>query len=120
MAQRPDDVFYSDCPARSAIEIITSKWAVVVLHALSRGPMRHGELVERIGGISKKVLGQTLQSLQDNGLVRRERFRAAPPRVEYSLTPLGETLSEPIAALTRWARENGAALADIREARAAA
>jgi DNA-binding HxlR family transcriptional regulator len=109
-------VFYSDCPARSAIEVITSKWAVVVLFALSHGATRHGELVDRIGGISKKVLGQTLRELQANGLIRRERFREAPPRVEYSLTDLGVSLSAPIAALTEWARENGAALADIREA----
>ncbi|TDE57927.1 transcriptional regulator [Nonomuraea mesophila] len=104
------DVFLADCPARLAVEVIADKWSVVVLYALSRGPRRHGELVDLIGGISKKMLTQTLRRLQRYGLVSREAHAEVPPRVEYDLTELGTTLIEPIAMLTRWAEENGDAV----------
>jgi DNA-binding HxlR family transcriptional regulator len=116
MSLRPGTVFLADCPARLAIEIIASKWAVVTLFALSNGPLRHGELVELIGGVSRKVLTQTLRRLQDNGLVERRAYAEAPPRVEYSLTELGATLSEPIALLTEWARVNGDAIISFHDA----
>jgi DNA-binding HxlR family transcriptional regulator len=115
MSLRPGTVFLADCPARLAIEIISSKWAVVTLFALSDGPLRHGELVELIGGISRKVLTQTLRRLQAHGLVERRVFAEAPPRVEYSLTELGDTLREPITALTAWARSNGEAVVTFHE-----
>ncbi|MET7683180.1 helix-turn-helix domain-containing protein [Streptomyces sp. NPDC005423] len=99
-----------------AIEIIASKWAVVTIFALSDGPVRHGELVELIGGVSRKVLTQTLRRLQDNGLVERRVYAEAPPRVEYGLTELGRTLEEPIRRLTEWARSNGEAVAAFHEA----
>lgn len=109
-------VFLADCPARLAIEIITNKWAVVVLFALSRKPCRHGELVDLIGGISRKVLTQTLRRLQGYGLVERRAYAEAPPRVEYALTGLGLTLVEPIAALTDWARSHGEAVVSFQGA----
>jgi DNA-binding HxlR family transcriptional regulator len=108
-------VFLADCPARLAIEIIANKWSVVTLFALSDGPRRHGELVTLIGGISRKVLTQTLRQLQRNGLIDRQAYAEAPPRVEYRLTTLGETLQEPIAMLTAWARSNGEAIVDFKE-----
>ena len=113
---RPGTVFLADCPARTAVEIISSKWAVVTLFALSDGPLRHGELVELIGGVSRKVLTQTLRHLQHNGLVERRAYAEAPPRVEYGLTELGRTLDEPIRRLTEWARTNGEAVAAFHEA----
>ncbi|WP_278262233.1 helix-turn-helix domain-containing protein [Nocardia sp. AG03] len=116
MSLRPGTVFLTDCPARLAIEIIANKWAVVTLFGLSEGPLRHGELVELIGGVSRKVLTQTLRRLQDHGLVTRQVYAEAPPRVEYSLTELGRTLEEPIRALTMWARDNGEAVAAAYEA----
>ncbi|MFE4830783.1 winged helix-turn-helix transcriptional regulator [Streptomyces sp. NPDC056672] len=116
MSLRPGTVFLADCPARLAIEIIASKWAVVTLFALSDGPLRHGELVELIGGVSRKVLTQTLRRLQDNGLVERRAYAEAPPRVEYSLTELGRTLEEPITKLTEWARSNSEAIVAFHEA----
>ncbi|MFI7237067.1 winged helix-turn-helix transcriptional regulator [Streptomyces cyaneofuscatus] len=108
-------VFLADCPARLAIEIITTKWAAVVLFALSRGPCRHGELVDLVGGVSRKVLTQTLRKLQGYGLVERRAYAEAPPRVEYSLTELGTTLVEPIAVLTDWARSHGEAIVSFQE-----
>ncbi|MER7193800.1 winged helix-turn-helix transcriptional regulator [Streptomyces flaveolus] len=116
MSLRPGTVFLADCPARLAIEIIASKWAVVTLFALSDGPLRHGELVQLIGGVSRKVLTQTLRRLQNHGLIERHVYAEAPPRVEYSLTELGRTLEEPIKRLTEWARFNGEAIATFHEA----
>ncbi|EPD92414.1 hypothetical protein HMPREF1486_04377 [Streptomyces sp. HPH0547] len=114
----PGDPFLADCPARLAVELIADKWTVVVLHGVSRGPVRHGELVELIGGISRKVLTQTLRLLEAHGLVRRHAYAEVPPRVEYELTPLGTTLIEPIRALTEWAREYGDAVLDALDAAA--
>ncbi|MGW4233467.1 winged helix-turn-helix transcriptional regulator [Streptomyces sp. NPDC004980] len=116
MSNSAGDVFLADCPARLAIEIITDKWAVVVIFALSRQPCRHGELVDLVGGVSRKVLTQTLRRLQGYGLVDRRAFAEAPPRVEYSLTDLGLTLVEPIAVLTQWARSHGEAIVSFQEA----
>ena len=115
MSLRPGTVFLADCPARLAIETISSKWAVVTLFALSEGPLRHGDLVDMIGGISRKVLTQTLRRLERHGLVDRQVYAEAPPRVEYSLTELGQTLKEPIVALTSWARVNGEAVTGFYE-----
>ncbi|TWG14478.1 HxlR family transcriptional regulator [Actinoplanes teichomyceticus] len=111
----PGPVFLADCPARLAIEIIAEKWAVIVLFALSLQPQRPGDLAQLIGGISHKVLTQTLRRLQAYGLVARHAYAEAPPRVEYSLTPLGQTLVEPIKVLTDWARDNGEAIVDFQE-----
>ncbi|MDX3057245.1 helix-turn-helix domain-containing protein [Streptomyces sp. NE06-03E] len=113
MSHPAGDVFLADCPARLAIEIIADKWAVVVVFALSRRPCRHGELVGLIGGISRKVLTQTLRKLQGYGLVERHVYEDA--RVEYSLTELGRTLVVPIAALTEWADRHGEAVVDFQE-----
>lgn len=111
----PGDVFLADCPARLAVEIIADKWAVVVLWGLSRGPRRHGELLALIGGVSKKVLTQTLRRLEAHGLVSREDFGGVPARVEYDLTTLGATLMEPIRMLTAWAEDNGEAVLAAQE-----
>ena len=103
----------ADCPTRLAVEIISDKWSVLVLFALSQRPRRHGEIVNVIGGISRKVLTQTLRRLQQYGLV--ERHAAAPRQVEYHLTDLGRTLAEPIDVLTNWARDYGGAIADFQD-----
>lgn len=106
--------FLADCPTRLAVEIISDKWAVLVLFGLSSRPRRHGELIDLIGGVSRKVLTQTLRRLQDYGLV--ERDAPTPRQVEYSLTALGRTLIEPIEVLTDWARDHGEAVAEFHEA----
>ncbi|MBO0856241.1 MAG: helix-turn-helix transcriptional regulator [Nocardia sp.] len=108
----PGDVFLADCAARLAVEIIADKWSVVALYALSRGPRRHGDLVDLIGGISRKVLTQTLRRLARHGLVTRHAYSEVPPRVEYELTDLGRTLIQPIQDLAHWAEDHGPAILD--------
>jgi len=100
------DVFLADCPARTTLALVTDTWAVVVVAALGERPRRHGELLERIGGISKKMLTQTLRRLEARGLVERRRLAGAPPGVEYRLTELGRSLLEPVRALSQWAEDH--------------
>jgi DNA-binding HxlR family transcriptional regulator len=107
--------FLADCDALVATEIFSSKWAVVVLFALSTGPKRPMDLVSLSGGLSRKVLFETLKRLQEYGLVSREAHGGSARRVEYSLTSLGLTLRDPINALTEWARQHGGAAMQARE-----
>ncbi|MEO3753516.1 helix-turn-helix domain-containing protein [Streptomyces sp. B6B3] len=95
--------FTADCPARLAVDLFASGWLPVVVFALREGPMRPGRLREQIGGISQKVLTQTLRRMERLGLVTRHRYAEAPPRVEYELTEPGRELLTPIYALGRWA-----------------
>jgi DNA-binding HxlR family transcriptional regulator len=94
--------------------LIADTWSVVVIYGLDERPHRYSELLERIGGISKKMLTQTLRKLERNGLVQRRRIAGAPPGVEYRLTELGATLSEPVRALSRWAEQHTDALLDAQ------
>ncbi|GAA2814478.1 winged helix-turn-helix transcriptional regulator [Nonomuraea dietziae] len=114
---RPGDVFLADCPARLAVEILSDKWALVTVYALGNGPRRHGELKALIGGISSKMLTQTLRRLQHHGLVHRQAFAEVPPRVEYALTDLGQSALEPVDGLRRWAEQNGDAVLAAHDGR---
>ncbi|WP_406098441.1 winged helix-turn-helix transcriptional regulator [Streptomyces sp. NBC_01013] len=101
----------ADCRARLGFDLLAHTWNAVVIHALSEGPRRPGDLRARIGGISAKVLTETLRRLEGYGLVERRAYAEAPPRVDYALTELGRTLLEPIGALGRWSAEYGDAFA---------
>ena len=101
------NVFLADCPARAALDLIADTWSVVVLVGLAHGPRRYTFLLERAGGISKKMLTQTLRRLADAGLVARPGVRGG----EYALTGLGESLLGPLTALTTWAEEHASELA---------
>lgn len=101
--------------SRQVLELITDKWAVLVIFVLARGTRRHGRLRREIGGISQKMLTQTLRRLERDGLVERRVYPVVPPRVEYSLTPLGESLIEVFTALCDWAEER---IDEVEEARA--
>jgi DNA-binding HxlR family transcriptional regulator len=102
-----DPTFLADCRARLAFDLLANTWNSVVLWALRDGPRRHGALRTRIGGISQKVLTETLRRLEFNGLVARRAYGGSPPRVEYELTPLGRTLLAPIDAFGAWAFAHG-------------
>ncbi|GAB2983552.1 helix-turn-helix domain-containing protein [Streptomyces pseudoechinosporeus] len=101
------DAFLADCRARLAFDLLSNTWNAVVLWALRDGPKRPGRLRDHIGGISPKVLTETLRRLEFNGLVKRDAYSEAPPRVEYELTDLGRTLLGPIDAFGAWAFEHG-------------
>jgi DNA-binding HxlR family transcriptional regulator len=119
--QRPAVDVYSDCcPSRAALALIADKWAVLVAGCLVDGPKRHSWLRHRIGGISGKMLTRTLRELERAGLVERRIFPEVPPRVEYSLSPLGFSLREPVAALTDWATANGGPVVEARRRNSAA
>ncbi|MEU3412086.1 helix-turn-helix domain-containing protein [Streptomyces sp. NPDC006658] len=110
------DAFLADCRARLAFDLLSNTWNAVVLWALRDGPMRPIDLRQRIGGISSKVLTETLRRLQFNGLVERLADPGAPSRVEYQLTALGRTLLAPIDAVGAWAFEHGDEVMAAQEA----
>lgn len=83
------DVFARGCTSRAAFEDVTSKWASLALLALGEGSYRFNALRRRVDGVSEKMLSQTLQALERDGMVTRDVVTTIPPRVEYALTPLG-------------------------------
>lgn len=101
-SERYSGLYASDCPVRQALDRIGDKWTTLIIGMLEDKPKRFSELKRGIGGISQKMLTQTLRSLERDGVVKRTLYPEVPPRVEYALTPLGETLCEPIAAIIRW------------------
>ncbi|HZT12395.1 MAG TPA: helix-turn-helix domain-containing protein [Candidatus Baltobacteraceae bacterium] len=97
------DVFTENCPTRALLDRIANRWTTLIIGMLAqRQPRRFNELRRAIGGISQKMLTQTLREMERDGIVRREIFPEVPPRVEYALTPLGHTLREPLNALADW------------------
>ncbi|MFG1653113.1 winged helix-turn-helix transcriptional regulator [Micromonospora sp. NPDC049275] len=93
------DVFARGCTSRAAFEDVTSKWASLVLLALGEGGYRFNALRRRVDGVSERMLSQTLQTLERDGMLTREVLTAIPPRVEYSLTPLGARVAEQLRGL---------------------
>ena len=100
------NVLDQNCESRQALDRIADKWTCLIVYALLDGPRRHGELKRMIEGISQKMLTQTLRSMEADGLVTRTVIDVIPPHVQYGLTPLGETLSEPLVAICRWAMDH--------------
>lgn len=100
------DVLDPNCPSRWVIDLIADKWTTLVVHVLAGGTQRYSDLRRSLGGVSHKMLTQTLRKLEYSGLVERVVHPVVPPMVEYSLTPLGRTLVEPLHALTRWSEEH--------------
>jgi DNA-binding HxlR family transcriptional regulator len=109
------NVFDPNCGSRRVLELIADKWTAIVVYALARGTCRFGQLQRDVGGVSQKVLTSTLRDLERDGLVERRVYPEVPPKVEYTLTPLGQTLTEPLAAICKWSEEH---LADVDAARA--
>ncbi len=102
-----DTIFDANCPTREVLENISKKWAAVVLCLLSERPHRFTELLQGMGGVSQKVLTQTLRNLERHGLViRTVDARTVPISVNYALTDLGVSLAEPISAIRRWTEQH--------------
>ena len=95
----PYDVFAKACPSRGTLEHVTGRWGALTLGALQEGSLRFNELRRRVDGVSEKMLSQTLQALERDGLVHREAQPTNPPRVDYELTTLGHEVAERLLAL---------------------
>ncbi|MEI4469893.1 winged helix-turn-helix transcriptional regulator [Frigidibacter sp. MR17.24] len=100
------DVFAADCPSRQVLRCLASRWGVIVIVALTEGRQRFSGLRRRIGGISERMLAQTLQELEGCGIVERRQHPVVPPHVDYALTPLGQEAAERMVALTDWVEAN--------------
>lgn len=107
-----DDV---PCTVREVLDRVGDKWSVYVIHLLGGGTKRFGELKREIDGISQRMLTVTLRGLERDGVVKRTVYPVVPPRVEYELTPLGDTLRSVVCGLVEWASEHAS---DIDAARA--
>ncbi|MEV6842109.1 helix-turn-helix domain-containing protein [Actinoplanes sp. NPDC051411] len=108
------NVYDRDCPSRQVLDRVGDTWSVLVVTSLARGPMRYTELAKRIGGVSPKMLTQTLRALERDGLISRTVHAVVPPRVDYELTKLGVSLLDLVGALETWAETH---IEDVQAAR---
>ena len=109
------DVFARDCTSRRTLESVTGKWGILALVALREGAYRFNALRRRVDGVSEKMLAQTLQTLERDGLVRRDVLATIPARVEYTLTPLGSEIAGQLSSLVELVE---ARVPQVTEARA--
>jgi DNA-binding HxlR family transcriptional regulator len=103
------------CPIRDVLDRLGDRWTLLVLMELRQGTLRFSALKRKIEDISQRMLAQTLRQLEYDGLVSRKLYPTIPPKVEYSLTPLGQSMLKPVGGLIEWASENHDA---VRAARA--
>ncbi|HHL2561987.1 TPA: winged helix-turn-helix transcriptional regulator [Yersinia enterocolitica] len=116
---RRGELLNVDCPSREVLKRVTSRWGVLVLIALSNETLRFSALRRKIGGVSEKMLAQTLQNLEEDGFVDRIAYPVVPPHVEYQLTPLGKEVQEQVEGLAVWLEENLHRIMEKRQQRAA-
>lgn len=100
------DVFATPCPSREILAHVSSRWGVLILVSLLDGTHRFSELRRRMGGVSEKMLAQSLKALVEDGFVWRVSYPVVPPFVEYSLTPMGHEVAQRVAALKDWIETN--------------
>ena len=98
------------CPVETTLTLIGDKWKVLILRDLFSGKKRFGELKKSVGGVSQKVLTAQLRDMEKNGLVNRKVYAEVPPRVEYSLSELGQSLKPVVDAMKNWGEEYNASL----------
>ncbi|WP_031521264.1 winged helix-turn-helix transcriptional regulator [Streptomyces sp. NRRL F-5123] len=110
------DAYLAACPSRQILNVLANKWTMLVMGALSGGPLRFGELRRRLDGITQKMLTQTLRSLERDGLVTRTVFPTIPPRVDYAATPLGESVTALLHSVRAWSEDNIDAVLEARDA----
>ena len=98
-----------DCPAETTLKVIGGRWKILILYHLFQGVKRFSEIKSSINGISQKVMTQQLREMERDGIIHREVYPQVPPKVEYSLTPLGESLKPVIEEMCKWGLmfENG-------------
>nr|WP_050507718.1 helix-turn-helix domain-containing protein [Pseudomonas syringae] len=115
MEARAGELMAADCPSRIVLSHVCSRWGVLVLVVLREGMHRFSELRRRIGGVSEKMLSQTLQNLESDGFVERKSLPVVPPHVEYRLTPLGEEVAVQVENLATWIEHNLPRIMQARE-----
>ena len=106
-------ILHEQCAPRRILQLFATKWPSMVLYALHHRTFRTGELQRALPGISKKMLTQTLRDLEQAELIERKVYREVPPKVEYSLTPVGQVFIEPIEMLYEWGRQHEAELSRL-------
>ena len=116
---RDGNLFAEQCPSREVLKHVTSRWGVLILVALRDGTHRFSDLRRKMGGVIEKMLAQSLQALEQDGFINRVSYPVVPPHVEYSLTQLGEQVSDKVAALADWIELNLPQVLAQREERAA-
>ena len=115
---RRGEVLATECPSREILKHVTSQWGVLVLVALMEGTHRFSELRRKVGGVSEKMLAQTLRQLEQDGFIRRVSYPVVPPHVEYSLTPLGDGIGRQVEALTDWIEINLPTIIKVQQTQA--
>jgi len=118
-AVRQGQVLASDCPSRVVLNHVCSRWGVLVLVVLRGGMHRFSEIRRKIGGVSEKMLAQTLQHLEHDGFVNRKSLPVVPPHVEYRLTTMGEEVARQVETLATWIETNLPSIMQAREASSA-
>lgn len=103
---RDGNLFTAQCPSREILKHVTSRWGILILISLRDGTHRFSDLRRKIGGISEKMLAQSLQALEQDGFINRVSYPVLPPHVEYTLTDSGEQISEKVAILADWIEIN--------------
>jgi DNA-binding HxlR family transcriptional regulator len=109
------NAYVAECPSRQVLDALSDKWVTLVLTALSNGSRRYSELARTIAGVSQKMLTQTLRALERDGLVTRTVTPSVPVRVDYELTPLGQSVLPVVSAIKDWAETH---IEDVHAARA--
>ncbi|WP_424926451.1 winged helix-turn-helix transcriptional regulator [Amaricoccus tamworthensis] len=109
-----------ECPSRTILKHVTGRWAVLTLIALQDRTIRFSALRRLIGGVSDRMLTQTLQTLEADGFVHRKVYDVVPPHVEYSLTPMGDEVAQHVRVLVDWIEDNTQKIADHQQAKAPA
>ena len=110
-------VLSGECPSRAVLRHVTSQWGVLLLLVLMERMHRFSELRRKVGGVSEKMLAQTLRLLEADGSVDRVSLPVIPPHVEYSLSPLGRKVAKRVGALAEWIEESLPEILEAREAR---
>ena len=108
MAELSDQSPGWHCPAEVTLEFLAGKWRPMIIHRLIGGPLRFNELQRRLGGVTHRTLAKSLKEMEADGLVLRTNYGEVPPRVDYALTPRGQSLQPVLAAMEKWALENAA------------
>ncbi|MGF6835508.1 DNA-binding HxlR family transcriptional regulator [Paenarthrobacter sp. TE4293] len=112
----PANILDPNCPSRVIFQRIGDKWASLVIQVLGDGPVRFSELRKMVSVVTPKVLTQTLRALERDGLITRTVHAQVPPRVDYELTAMGESLLQPLSMLRQWAENHVPTIIEARDA----